>query len=677
LNILAYIVINLLLFSSWYIALYRKKECLLFADRLIGAFILGLTQIIATSMVLGVVFEKLFSDSLFILNLLISLCILVPLFMTGKYKGALIEIRDESTRFFRIILGDRALLCIFSLFVISLLWLIALGYLFPSYSWDALYYHLPIVGQILQSGAIQENPTPSFIQQYMNLFSKNINLFFLWNIIFLKHDLIVDLTQLFFTLAGTLSVYSMAVKIGVKEKYAIYSSLLFFFTPVLILQSTANYVDGAVSMLFLIALNFLVYDGLEVFPSTKGLARSLNESKIPVLLSGLAAGILLGSKPTGPLFIIIMSGAIVIQEIVIKRKSLSRMPEGNKYELRKGMQIYLVYFLIPVLLTGGYWYMRNWLFYGNPVYYMDISLFGTTLLKGLKSDWVEPAPQVIDNLNYLTSLFYVWLERVGYYMYDSRLSGFGSIWFILFIPSILFTLIHAVITKKYNLLFISSILLVTFFLHPRNWTTRYVVFIVGLGALSFSYAFDYFSRRESTLRIIALLCAGYAFITINSPCIMPGKIKEFLSLPVHERTLSRLKPFNIDLKVRDEYGYWMWIDNNLSRGDILAYAFESFELDTNRPFFTAPLWNREYSSKVVYLKSDTYKDWLQELENNSATYVLVKKGSIEDAWIEKERRLYYSLSWMGSVPERFKIVYDDEKYKIARFGQGGRLKDEG
>lgn len=337
----------------------------------------------------------------------------------------------------------------------------------------------------------------------------------------------------------------------------------------------------------------------------------------------------------------------------------------------------MIYFILPVILTGGYWYMRNWVLYGNPVYYMDVSFFNITLFKGLKKDWVEPAPQIIENLNYLTRLLHVWLERVGYYMYDSRLSGFGPIWFILFIPGILISLVHALIKRKYGFLFVSAILIVTFIIHPRNWTTRYVIFIVGLGALSFGFILERFSKRENALKISALLLAGYSFMTVNSPCIMPGKIKEFLQLPAKERTLSRHKPFNIDVKVRNEYGYWIWIGNNILRGDTIAYTFESFGINTSKPFFTAPLWNREFSNKVVYIKSDDYKKWLNDLENNSATYILIKSNSVEDAWIEKERKVFYSLQWMGNIKEKFRIVYADENYKIARFNKGGRMKAEG
>ena len=449
-EITAYISINLLLFSSWYIFLYRKKGSLLFADRLLGTFVLGLSQIIATEMLLGVVFKQLYPSPLFLLNTFISTGVLIFALSTYGSKGICSEIKDEIVRIFGIIKGDLILLFIFVLFFISVCWLVFLGYLFPSYSWDALYYHLPIVGQIMQSGTIQENANPSFIQQYMNIFSKNVNLFFLWNIIFLKSDVIVDLSQLFFAIAGVLSIYSMAIKMRVKEKYAIYSSLLFFFTPALIFQSTINYVDGAVSMLLLIAVNFLIYDDMEHYAYENNSVKPLSERRLPIILSGLAAGILLGSKPTGPLFIAVMLGVILVQEIIKYFKPFNSISANKGYLLKDGLSAYLTCFIAPAFLIGGYWYMRNWIFYGNPVYYMDISIFNTTLFKGMKSDWVEPSPQIINSLNYFTALFYVWLERVGYYIYDSRLSGFGPIWLILFLPAIIISMVHAIIRKKYS-----------------------------------------------------------------------------------------------------------------------------------------------------------------------------------------------------------------------------------
>ncbi len=138
---------------------------------------------------------------------------------------------------------------------------------------------------------------------------------------------------------------------------------------------------------------------------------------------------------------------------------------------------------------------------------------------------------------------------------------------------------------------------------------------------------------------------------------MPGKIREFLLLPPNERTIARLAPFNIDVHARRDYGYWIWISNNIQEGDTLAYTFE--------PLFLTPLWNMDFSNRIIYIRSDTYKAWLKELEKNNATYVLIKRNSVEGRWIDREKRLLAGIRWLGAR-ERLKDVYTDDNYRIMK-----------
>ncbi|MEF9426145.1 MAG: hypothetical protein L0956_02855 [Candidatus Mariimomonas ferrooxydans] len=139
LNIAMYAVVNLLLFFSWYALLFKKKYCLSFADRLIGTFILGLTQIIATEIVLGVIFKNLSSSPLFWINISVSSVVIVSVLLSGRQmpfnkengmfrqgliKDILHEFKDRTAGMLRVIRGDRILFWIFSLFFISVCWII-------------------------------------------------------------------------------------------------------------------------------------------------------------------------------------------------------------------------------------------------------------------------------------------------------------------------------------------------------------------------------------------------------------------------------------------------------------------------------------------------------------------------------------------------------------------------
>ncbi|NOZ67792.1 MAG: hypothetical protein GXP46_00755 [Deferribacteres bacterium] len=658
LNTAMYLAVNLLLFSSWYLLLFRERDRLLFADRVTGAFIAGLAQIIATELVLGVVFRQLFAGPLFTLNVLISSGVLAAALRRhagGLLRSVFAEAVDEAVRILKIITGDRALLCVFSLFVIMLCWMVFLGYLFPSYTWDSLWVHLPSVGYTLQNGAIQVNPAYSFIDIVVNVLPQNMELFFVWNVIFLKSSTLVDLSPLVLTLAGMLIIYGMAVKLGMRENHAIWASLLFFFTPVILLLSVSNYVDVPVAVLFLAAINFLMYG----MPGYRA-GNTGKVEKVPVLISGVATGILLGTKGSGPLFVAVLSIAIIIQEAVKHVKQYGGPLRPLSFA-KKALMPYLVLFILPALLWGGYWYIKNWVVYNNPLYTTDISVMNVTIFKGLFKGIIDPAPEVITKLTPLGRLFYVWLERVPYYLYDSRLSGFGPMWFILFLPAAALAVLHAVKREEYGFLFVSAILVFTFVIYPRNWYTRYVIYIVALGPLSFGMTLDYFSRRAKILKAAALLLVCYTFLTANSPCIMPEKIREFIQLPPRERTIARLAPFNIDVHARQEYGYWTWISNNVREGDTLAYTFD--------PLFLTPLWNSNFSNRIIYIRADTYKAWLKELEKNNATYVVIKRNSTEGRWVEKRKKLLASFRWLGAK-EKLKDVYADDNYMIMKVVKG-------
>jgi len=646
-NTLSYIIVNLLLYISWFLFLLRIRTGLSFADRLIGTFILALAQIVLTEMFLGIIFRSLYLIPLMVLNVGISSIIIVACVSGVKGRTVLDEMRNGFVGLIRLIRRDMILSLISVIFIILTGYILFIGYLFPPYTWDALWYHLPIVGRIIQSGAIMENPTPSMIDQFMNIFPKNIELFFIWQIIFLHSDIIVDLTQLLFSLVGILTIYSLAVKIGMDRRYAVYSGLLFFFTPIIILQSKTAYVDVAVGVLFLIAINFLVHE--------RG-----TKSTIPsISLAGITTGILLGSKGSGPLFLITMCTMILLRELLgyLNPFKLFHNRVVDRDELKEGLRRYGVYFLMPSILIGGYWYIKNWVLYGNPVYPMEISLMNVTIFKGLYNGIIDPAPDIILRLSPIERPLYVWLEKVRYYLYDSRFSGFGPIWFILSLPSIAFCLVRSMRRGRFGFLFVAMVVIITFVLYPRNWNTRYVIFVVGLGALSIGMMLEYFSDKR-VLKMITFSLVLYTALTSNSPAITPEQIKRFIHLPSSRRTIVEHDPFNIHLQARQEYGYWDWIRHHIKEGDVLAYTFE--------PLFMAPLWNGAYSNRVIYVKAESYGEWLKRLKVENVTHILVRTGSTEDEWIEDEVKHTSDYIWLGGIKKRFSMVYSDENYRIYR-----------
>lgn len=640
-GIFAYITINLLLFSSWYVLLYRNpnfNKGIGFVDRILGTFILSLAQIVLSEMILGIIFKKLFALPLYIFNISISLCV----FAMAKPQRSSIQdifrdLKDNISYFLNILKADLISLTVFILFFVYLCYLIFIGYLFPSYSWDALLSHLPTVGFILQSGSIENIPYNGLIYTFINVFPKDIDLFFLWNIIFLKSDAIVDLSQLPFTLSGIFAIYNIASKLGIKERYAIFSSLLFFFAPIIILQSTTNYIDIAVSVLFLIAINFII--------STRALP-----ANVPIFLGGLTAGILFGSKGSGPVFITALSILFLINELRMRRKG---------YSIKKIFLRYAIYFIIPIILFGGYWYLQNWLYYGNPVYPFIVKFFGRTIFWGMFNELLNIS-EGIKNLHPVVRYLYIWLEKTGEFFYASEDRGFGPIWFILFLPSILFSFFYVIWKRSYDFLFIILVIVFVFALVPANWAPRYVIFALGLGCLSFAFVLNYFEKRATVLMPLALLLIIYTSLNANSSCVTPEKIREFIYLSPEERTLVKMEPCIINNTLQEEYGLWSWINSNVRAGDTLAYTFT--------PSFLAPLWNRGFSNKIVYVKAGRFEDWIRELNAKEVTYIILKlkPRGIESWWLERLKDLQHMPQW-SEIYKRFSLLYSDSEYQVFRF----------
>ncbi|MEF9426143.1 MAG: hypothetical protein L0956_02845 [Candidatus Mariimomonas ferrooxydans] len=150
-----------------------------------------------------------------------------------------------------------------------------------------------------------------------------------------------------------MTIYSIAIKLKIKEKYAVYSSLLFFFSPIIILQSTANYIDIAVSVLFLAAINFLMCENPDEYPGNKAGTINFKDGNIPILLSGLTAGILLGSKWSGLLFVIVLAALIVMRGFAMHFNLFNVMPFRNKGSFVKDIFMpYMIYFVISGFCNG-------------------------------------------------------------------------------------------------------------------------------------------------------------------------------------------------------------------------------------------------------------------------------------------------------------------------------------
>ena len=126
--------------------------------------------------------------------------------------------------------------------------------------------------------------------------------------------------------------------------------------PLLVFSFEAN-VDTLFVAFYLIAVYYFLMDFLEARGSAA------------LILGGLAAGIALGTKPVGVVFVLPLLATVLVSKAA---------------RLRATRKVLAAFFLLVccLLLTSGFWFGRNFLLTGNPLYPLHVELFGRTMLSG-------------------------------------------------------------------------------------------------------------------------------------------------------------------------------------------------------------------------------------------------------------------------------------------------------
>ena len=136
------------------------------------------------------------------------------------------------------------------------------------------------------------------------------------------------------------------------------------------------------------------------------LLSSVRKSSTQVFASGIVLGLLAGSKYSGPFAVLLF--------LLFFRRNL------------RGIQFStLVLGFLPLVLLGGFWYVRNWLLTGNPFYPANLSFLGFSLRGAANNsitDWY-PLKSIFfypEGIRiFLTSLvseYAVWLVFLGYFL---------------------------------------------------------------------------------------------------------------------------------------------------------------------------------------------------------------------------------------------------------------------
>lgn len=627
--VLTYIVINFIIFFTHFELAHKwlKPRGRSMTEVIVAGILSSNAQIILTIMVLGRLLKVLHVPGLFWTNA--GVCIVLLLIAKWRPVDARLLLADIALWVrtgVRAIKGDTVLTILTILLALLFIWLLFLGILLPPYSWDGLVYHLSMVGYWIQDGRMGEHQVYAF--HLMHNYPINMELIFYWNTVFFRNDTIINCTQLFYVPLGMLSIYLLARNTGRRRSLSMLAGMLFLTFPIVIQQSTTCYVDIAVNAIFLASLAFLARSRLEFSD---------------IVYGAIGLGLFLGSKGGGPFFII---GALIPAFIY-------HAPYLLRHVGFKRLLVWLATGVFLIMLIGSWQYMRNWVVHGNPAYPYKVEVMGKTIFDGrLKLDRLEGAhllkgwKEKIEARSPLGQVYFSWSEPGKRYLYDSRVGGLGAAHFVLLMPCLGAALLISLIRRDGKTFFTLIIILLAFWATPvgRFWV-RYNFFVVGAFAISLAYILDLLrtSRAAHMLKsILLLLIIPTLFLGARGDAdfLSPAQIKYFLSKPAHywhstQFTSGGWEPL-----------FFRKIYELTKPGTVIAY-------DMHYTYsFKYPLWNRDFSNKVYYIKceknegeqwEDVLKTWEEAIDEWNVDYWVSGKYSKSS----KRAR---------SKPDKFKLI---------------------
>jgi hypothetical protein len=222
---------------------------------------------------------------------------------------------------------------------------------------------------------------------------------------------------------------------------------------------------------------------------------------LDMILWGASAGLMLGAKGTGAPFVGLSGIALLWIGFVRRRdQSWRRWVAG----VALGSAV--------ALALGSYWYVRNLIFEGNPIYPYHVDLGPWRVFPGISTteEWVGWSRYAMQNAGDST-LILKWPSRLAFLATWLQLGGttnymFGGIgyfWLAAALPSIVWVWLSPYHRRRKSgrreLALMTLLIGVMFVWLPGRWWSRLTIWIYALGLPCFGMAFYASSRSTRSL----------------------------------------------------------------------------------------------------------------------------------------------------------------------------------
>jgi hypothetical protein len=589
------------IWSAWFLSFSGRAAGVLRAA--VAAQVAYVGQVLGTMLVLGWL-GILRPLPLAFLNGILSAAVFAfgvrPVFgpARNRIRGFVVRMRSLRPPLWAVLLGGLALIVTLR----NIFW----GWFLPPYMRDDIAYHLTIMGNILQSGAVRYFPSPS---EWIRDYPVNSELFQAWNFLFVGVDKLVDLAFLPTVALGGLALYGVCRRFGFSRRASAVGWALYAFTPLIVLQQTGSYNDAWKAALFLCGV-YLVLSRPSA-PDRAGI-------RLTAVLAGICSGVILGTKFSG-----ILDGAAVGTLLVLSilRGASEEKPRGRPALSRAAAPALI--FVLLTLFFGAYPLIRNTAVEGNPLAPVEVRIGGWTLWPGRPADEFPSigSEEALERAEGGWDRFYlIWCERYQL-MFDPNNSGSGPIWLFLGIPGAAVWIFESFRRRNAPAAAVSILSLLILILTPAQWRPRYVLsllLICGLGAALIVDSLGAWPRRI----VLTLLVLSAAFVTAVTLRPAPLEAGRSMDLILHGDDLDRNAG-----SVQPNNEFFDWLDERTrSAPAVIVYG---------RWVDTYPLFGSDLRNTVISLAAYSAPEWDRALAESGAGLVVTAAGSPEEEWMRE------------------------------------------
>jgi hypothetical protein len=438
---------------------------------------------------------------------------------------------------------------------------------------DSLAYHLqaaPNWYQMKNIGFFVSN------EQRTMLFSDNLNFFSLWYFLSFQNDALIEIAPYMMLIFGSLSLYILLQSLYKNSEQNFICSLLYYFGGSYLNYYSKSFTgDVGIASFSIISLTLL----------------SLSLKRLKLLyyiFFSISNGLLLGSKMSGIFCVFLIYVVSFLKEFTTKTQN-----KWTKWLLLNFFSFFLS------IATGGYFYLRNYYYFQNPLYGKKIDILNLIHLPGMDL----PAFQaygfdILKAYNLTLDLTQKLLTGV-----------LGQQVIILYLPTLIILLLFFRKNIDRTILYLisypiiySGVILTVIGQNPPRYF--FIIYLTGIVCLTlFLQKFN----KENVAKFVYQLIIVFLFFVAARQLFSNVYVKSLFS------NNFSIKPEIVPFYDGDSYFFF----RNIHHPSIIAYL-----LPENS--FLYPFYGSRYENKLLYVNTYNYDEVVSFFIKSKAEYFMDK-----------------------------------------------------